>query len=280
MESFRRRVAVITGASSGIGRALAHQMAEEGAWLSLAARDEARLEEVARECGRRGGRAVAVPTDVADEAQCKALIARAVAEYGQLDVLINNAGFAMAARFADLPDLRLFGRVMDVNFRGPVQCTYYALPHLRRTRGRIVNVSSLGGRVAIPYNSSYVASKHALEGFSESLRMEVGNEVSVTVICPFWVATEFHERFVNERGEPRGAGGRAIYTEKTMTPEQCARRILSAARQRKREVVMRPGRPAQWLKLLAPSWLDAYVVRAFMPTIIERMSSGRTPSAG
>jgi short-subunit dehydrogenase len=221
---------------------------------------------------------MAVPTDVADDSQCAAMVEATVAEYGRLDVLINNAGFAMAARFVDLPDLDLFRQVMDVNFGGAVQCTRYALPHLRRARGRIVNVSSLGGRVAIPYNSSYIASKHALEGFSESLRMELAGGVSVTVICPFWVASEFHERFVNERGERRGVAGRAIYTSKTMTPEQCARQIVRAARRRKREVVMGPGRLAQWLKLLAPGLLDAYVARRFMPAIIDRMSGGSTPS--
>ena len=184
-DTFRDKAVIVTGASSGIGKALALRLADEGAWLALAARDAQRLDALAAECQQRGGKAVAVPTDVADESRCKALIERTQGTYGRVDVLINGAGIDVVGKLEDLPDLHLFKQVMDVNFYGTVYCTYYALPYLKETRGRIVNISSLGGLLAIPFNTSYVASKFAVVGFSDSLRMELkAAGVSVTVICP------------------------------------------------------------------------------------------------
>ena len=274
--TFRDHAVIITGASSGIGRALALQLAGEGAWLALAARNAERLEAVAAACRQRGGRALALPTDVADEAQCRTLVERACKEYGCLDMLVNNAGMAVVARLDELPDLERFRQVMDVNFYGAVYCTYYALPHLKATRGRIVTISSLGGKLAIPYNASYVASKAALERFSDALRMELkASGVSVTVVCPSWVVTEFHERMMDRDGRPRGPSGRAIYTEKMMTAEQCASIVLAAARQRKREVVMRPGPLALWVKMLAPGLVDKVIVERFLKPAIRR-AGGQT----
>ena len=117
------------------------------------------------------------------------------------------------------------------------------------------------------------SSKFALEGFSESLRMELGKEVSVTVISPYWVVTEFHERFLNKDGQPKGPSGRAIYTKRMMTSDQCARIVLDAAWRRRREIVMSPGRLGLWLKLIAPAWLDKLVVKALLRPIIKRTSN-------
>lgn len=164
---------------------------------------------------------------------------------------------------------------MEVNFTGLVQCTYYALPYLKDTYGRVVNVSSLGGRFAIPYNTSYIASKHAVTGFSDSLRMELGKSgVSVTVIFPYWVVTEFHERLLDKDGKPRGKEGRAIYTEKMMTAEECAKIIMKAAKQRKREVLMWPGPISSWLKVIAPGLLDKIVMDKVFRPIVERANQG------
>ena len=171
--AFRDNVVVVTGASAGIGAELARQLAAGGARLALAARDAARLEEVAAECRARGGRALAVPTDVGEEAQCAALVERAVAEYGRLDTLVNNAGISMWARFDEITDLSIFERVMRVNYLGSVYCTHHALPHLKRSRGRIVGVSSLTGKTGVPTRSGYAASKHAMAGFFDSLRIEL-----------------------------------------------------------------------------------------------------------
>jgi short-subunit dehydrogenase len=273
-DTFRGKAVVVTGASSGIGQALALQLAEEGAWLSLAARDAQRLDAVAGACQERGGKAIAIPTDVADESRCEALIRRTNETYGRIDMLVTNAGIDVVSKLEDLPDLHLFKQVVDVNFNGAVYCTFYALPYLKQAGGRIVNVASLGGMLAIPYNTSYVASKSAMIGFSDSLRMELaGAGVSVTVICPYWVVTEFHERYMDKDGQPKGPSGRAIYTEKTMSADQCAAIILKAARRRKRQVVMRPGALALWLKLIAPGLMDRLVISKFLGPAVERASS-------
>ena len=232
--TFQNNVIIVTGASSGIGKALSLQLADEGARLSLAARNPERLNELVKECQNRGGSAIAISTDVSNEQNCQALIDQTIKHFGRIDMLINNAGFSAIGEFAELPNLDIFRQVMDVNFTGLVQCTYYALPYLKDSCGRVVNVSSLGGKFAIPYNTSYIASKHAVTGFSDSLRMELSkNGVSVTVIFPYWVVTEFHERLLDRDGKPRGAAGRAIYTEKMMTAEECAKIIIKVAKGRK-----------------------------------------------
>ncbi len=272
---FNGQSVIVTGASAGIGRALALRLADEGARLTLAARSVERLDALAQECRQRGGQALAVPTDVTDEAQCRALVERALQTYGQLDMLINNAGIGLVARLDELPDLHLFKQVLDVNFYGALYCTHAALPHLKGTRGRLVNISSLGGLAALPHNTAYIASKFALEGFSESLRMELQPDgVSVTVISPSWVASEFHEHYMDKNGQAKGPSGRAIYTAKTMTADECARITLNAARRRKREVIMQPGRLALLLKVLAPNWLDKLIIAIFLRPATRRIQAG------
>ena len=162
---FTNNVTIITGASSGIGEQLALQLAAQGAWLALAARDEARLETVAAECRARGGKSIAIKTDVTDQAQCAAMVARTAQEFGRVDTLVNNAGVGMWARFDEIVDPAFYARIMQVNYLGSVFCTFYALPHLKKSRGRIVAVSSLTGKTGVPTRSGYAASKHAMVGF-------------------------------------------------------------------------------------------------------------------
>jgi short-subunit dehydrogenase len=268
---FREQVVIVTGASAGIGKSLALLLASQGARVVIAARRAERLEAIVEQCRMNRGEVLAVPTDVADEAQCKALIEKTIATYGRLDMLINNAGLAASALFDEYPNLDLFKHTVEVNFYGAVYCTYYALPHLKRTHGRIVTVSSVGGKAAIPYNTPYCASKYALHGFYDSLRMELTQHgVSCSVVCPWWVATEFHEAQLNKDGVPRGAIGRAYYTKKTMTADQCARIVLNAAYKRRREVLMGPGTLATWLRLLAPGFLDWIAVNVFLKSAVRR----------
>jgi len=274
---YQGKAVIVTGASSGIGRALALRLADQGAWIALAARDAQRLDALAEECRQRGGKAIAVPTDVTDEAQCKALIERAVAEFGRLDMLINNAGIGATGLLEELPDLTVFKRVMDVNFYGTVYCTYYAVKHLKQTQGRIVNISSLGGKSPLPYNTNYIASKYAVHGFSDSLRMELAQAgVSVTVICPYWVVTEFHERLMDKNGTPRGPQGRAIYSERTMTADQCAAITLKAATRRRREVLMGPGWAAVWLRMIAPGLVDKITVGMVLKPAVRRVQRAQS----
>ncbi len=274
--AFQDQVAIVTGASAGIGRALALQLAGQGAKVVIAARRAERLEEVAAECRLGGGEVLVIPTDVSNEAQCKALVERTVEKFGRLDMLINNAGMAASALLDEFPDLRLFRQTVDINLYGTVYCTYYALPHLKQSKGRIVAVSSLGGKSAIPYNTPYCASKYALHGFFDSLRMElVQHGVSCTVICPWWVITEFHEAQLNKDGMPRGLRGRAIYSKNRMTAEQCAAITLKAAYKRRREVLMGPGILAVLFKTLAPGLLDWVTFKIFLEPAIKRAKAGK-----
>lgn len=260
--SWKDNVVVLTGASRGIGREMALQLAAQGARLALAARGGEELEELAEECRRRGGAAVAIPTDVADEAQCAALIARAVEAHGRIDTLINNAGISMWALFETVTDLSMFERIMRVNYLGSVWCTWHALPHLRAARGRIVAVSSLTGKTGVPTRSGYAASKHAMNGFFDTLRIELtGSGVSVTVACPDFVATEIRERAFGADGKALGTS--PVHESRVMTAETCARRILAGAAGRKRELILSGrGKLGLWLKLLAPGLIDRIARKA------------------
>jgi short-subunit dehydrogenase len=273
---FRDQVVIVTGASAGIGKSLAFQLAEQGAKVSIAARRANRLEKVAVECRQRGAEVLVVPMDVSDEVQCLALVEQTITAFGKLDMLINNAGMAASALFDEFPDLHLFKHTLDVNFYGAVYCTYYALPHLKKTRGRLVAISSVGGKAAIPYNTPYCSSKYAMQGFFDSLRMELFQHgVACTVVCPYWVVTEFHESQMNKDGLPQGERGRALYTKKMMSAKQCAEIVLGAAYKRKREVLMGPGIWAVWFKTLAPGFLDWLTFKIFLEPAIKRAKAGK-----
>jgi short-subunit dehydrogenase len=253
---------VLTGASEGIGRALALQLAAAQAHLVLAARDPTRLESVAAECRAKGAIAHAVPTDVADTAASQALIDQSIALLGGIDVLILNAGITMWSRFDALEDLVALERIMRVNYFGPAIQIHRALPALKQSRGLIVAVASLAGLTGVPERSGYAASKHAIIGFCDSLRIELaGTGVDVSVIAPDFVVSEIHRRAVGANGQPLGRS--PMQEARIMTADVCARRIVRAIARRERLVVMSVrGRVGRWLKLLAPSWVDKLAARA------------------
>lgn len=259
---FRENVVVITGASEGIGRELALRLAGQGAWLALAARDAARLEAVAAECRARGARAIAVPTDVAVEAQCRALIDRTVREFGRVDTLVNNAGVSMWARFDEVTDLEPFHRMMQVNYFGALYCTHAALPYLKQTRGRIVGISSLTGRAGVPTRSGYAATKHAMAGFFDSLRIELADfGVTVTMVYPGFVSTAIRSHAFGPDG--RMLESSPVRESEVMTPEECARQTVQAMAGRKRELIMTMrGKVGAWIKLIAPGVVDRIARRA------------------
>jgi NAD(P)-dependent dehydrogenase (short-subunit alcohol dehydrogenase family) len=270
--SYQGKVVIVTGASAGIGRALTILLARQGAKIVLAARRADRLQQLAAECSALGAEVLSVPTDVADESQCKVLIEKTIEHFGQLDVLINNAGLAASAALEDFPNLDLFRHTMDVNLYGTVYCTYYALPYLKKTQGRIAAVSSLGGKSALPFNTPYCTSKYGMHGFFDSLRMEIAKyQISATVICPYWVITEFHEAQMDKNGNPRGIRGRSFYNKRMMTSERCAEIILKTTWKRKREVMMGPGGITLWIKLIAPGLLDWFAIKVLMEGAARRM---------
>lgn len=266
--TFKGQVVIITGASSGIGAALACLLADQGACLALAARSAEKLDAVARECERRGGKAIAAITDVSGEAQCKRLIEHTVQQYDRIDMLVNNAGFSVAAPFGDLPDLAAFKEVIDTNFMGSVYCTYYALPYLKKSRGRIVAISSLAGKTPLPFNTAYTASKHAMAGFYDSLRVELADSrVTVTVVYPDFVVTGFVANTRTADGRHWGDRlAKRFYTDKMMTADTCARLILKAAARRRRELTTSTrGKLAGWIKAISPRLLDRIARESIRP---------------
>lgn len=254
--ALRDNVVVITGASRGIGAELARQLAAAGASLALAARDLAGLEAVAAECRNFGAAVEVIPTDVALQGDCQRLIAQTVARFGRIDTLVNNAGATMWARVDQISDLDMLARIMQVNYMGAVYCTACALPHLKATRGRIVGVASLTGLTGVPTRSGYAASKHAMRGFFDSLRIELaGSGVTVTMVYPGFVATGIRENATGPDGRPVRID--PLDPARVMSTEECARQILVAVSRRARDLVMtRRGKLTQWLKVVAPALVD------------------------
>lgn len=253
------QVIIITGASSGIGRALAQALANKGAKLVLAARDVKRLDDLSASLPD----AIAVPTDVTDPDACRNLVERAVSHYGRIDVLVNNAGISMTVYFDQIQDLSLFRKIMDVNYFGSVYCTYYALPHLKASRGLIVAISSVTGKTGVPTRTAYAASKHAMQGFFDSLRIELlGTGVDVLVVSPGYVQSEVRIRALGADAKPLGHSH--IEESNAMTAEACADIIVSAMERRARDIIIASWRIklAQWLKLIAPSRLDKMALQA------------------
>ena len=203
MKSFADRVVIITGASSGIGRALSLVLAPERPKLVLAARNAARLEDVAAQCRQLGAETLIAPTDVTRQEQCRELVTKTIDRFGRLDALVNNAGRAMWSRFDELQDLSVMDEVMRVNYLGSAYCTYHALSHLKQSRGLIVGMSSVSGLTGVPMLSGYSASKHAVIGFFESLRIELlSSGVGVTIVAPDFVQSEILERALDSQGKP------------------------------------------------------------------------------
>ena len=253
-------VALVTGASSGIGEEVAVQLGAAGARLVLAARSTDGLARVAARLETLGTEALAVPTDVADEAAVHRLVDTAVARFGRLDVLIANAGLSMHAPLESFESLAAYETLVRVNYLGSAYATHAALPHLRASRGRIVAVASLAALTGVPFRTGYCASKAAQAAFFDALRVELrGAGVSVTVAYPGFVATGIQR--LGADGQPVGEG--LVQREAAMSVETCARLILEAAARRRRAVVMTArGKVGRFVKLVAPGLVDRIAWRA------------------
>jgi NAD(P)-dependent dehydrogenase (short-subunit alcohol dehydrogenase family) len=252
---FKGKVVVITGASSGIGLALAYEFASLGASLVLGARTGEKLREVAGELDAKGTPVACVVTDVTREEDCKRLIDGAAAAFGRIDVLICNAGLSMRALFDEV-DLDVLRRLMEVNFWGTVYCVKYALPYIQRSRGSIVGVSSVAGFHGLPGRTGYSASKYAMHGFLETIRIEnLKKGVHVMIAAPGFTASNVRFSALTADGTPQGETPRQ--ESKMMTPQQVARRIARGTAQRKRTLLMEfQGRATHFLKKFRPSLLD------------------------
>jgi short-subunit dehydrogenase len=261
---FADRSILITGASAGLGAALAQALAAHGARLTLMARRADRLQEVVAACQAAGGKAQAVEGDVTQPEDGVRLTQAAVEAYGAVDGLIANAGLSMWARFDEVEDVSVFRRLMDVNYLGAVHCLHPAMPHLKKSGGMFVAISSLQGRIGVPYHTGYVASKHALQGLCDALRMEVADDgVAVLSVLLHWLrGTELREHAFGADGEEMGMSRRQHSSESIGLDEACVQ-ILAAMGRREREIVLPWKLQALLgLKALRPQWAEAFVRRA------------------
>ena len=227
--TLKGKVAVVTGASGGIGEAVARELASRGAALVLAARDVERLEALRGEISASGGLALAVKTDVSNSDSVGAMVRETVEAFGALDILVNNAGLGLSGRIAQLrlEDLRY---VFEINTIGPLTCIQAALPHMR-SGGRIINVSSVVGRRAVPKVGGYCATKFALNALSDALRVEIADRgITVTSVYPGTTRTAFRENSRRTRDEKRGWRPRGV------APEAVAKKIADAAESGPRDV--------------------------------------------
>ncbi len=261
--NFKDKSIIITGASAGIGEELAVELAKRGAKLTLAARSAEALDRVVRRCIEAGTQAIAVPTDVGNQESCRQMVARAVEKFGGVDVLVNNAGIGMWARFEEVTDLSIYDQLMRINYLGSVYGTAYALPYLKKSRGLIVAVSSLTGKTGVPTRTGYAASKHAMQGFFDSLRIELRETgVDVLIVSPGFVATDIRARALGSDGKAKGESPREESSD-TMSVAECVRLMIGAMEKRQRELVMTTrGKLAQWMKLIAPAVVDRIAQQA------------------
>lgn len=262
MSAFTDNVVILTGASEGIGRALALALAPQRPRLVVAARNLERLETLAEECRALGAEVMPVETDVTDAAQCRRLADNTVATFGRIDTLVANAGVTMWTRLDELEDWSVLEKIMAVNYLGAAYCTMAALPYLRESRGRIVAVASLAGLTGVPERTGYSASKHAMVGFFDSLRIELEDTgVTVTVVAPDFVVTQIHRRALGTDGRPLGET--PMQESRIMTAERCAELIVDAMEKRQRLLITsRRGKLGRWVRLVAPGLIDRIAIKA------------------
>jgi len=254
----KNKIAIITGASSGIGLATVREFANRGAKVVLAARNKQKIDEEVGRLKAQGCEALAVQTDVSDENSCKHLIEKTVASFGQIDILINNAGISMRAIFEDL-DLTVLKKLMDTNFWGTVYCTKYALPYLLKSKGSVAGVTSIAGFVGLPARTGYSASKYAMKGFLDTLRIETLHQgLHVMLIAPGFTASNIRQTALVADGSQQGETPRD--EDKMMSAEAVADYLAKGIIKRKREIILTSqGKLTVTLNKIFPKMMDKLV---------------------
>ena len=255
----KNKVVVITGASSGIGRALAMEFASKGAKLSLGARRIELLEVLKSELP--GTEILIQKTDVSVEGDCFRLMNETIIKFGRIDVLINNAGISMRAIFEEV-DLSVIRQLMEVNFFGTVYCSKFALPYLIESKGSLVGVISIAGFVGLPGRTGYSASKFAIRGFLDTVRIEnLKNGLHVLVAAPGFTTSEIRKMALTNHGSPQKETPRN--ENKMMSSEECAHHIVHAIKKRKRELILTfaEGKLTVFINKFFPSLLDRFAYK-------------------
>lgn len=256
--TFQGKTAIVTGAGSGIGKALAEAFAEQGANVVIAARSVDKLEELATELRKKNVKVLVYSCDVSHEENCKGLVDITMSTFGRIDFLINNAGISMRELFVNATP-EVLRRLMDVNFWGTVYCTKYALPYLLESKGSVTGVSSIAGFKGLPARTGYSASKFAMQGFLESLRIEnLKTGLHVLIACPGFTASNIRNVALKGDGSAQGESPRDEAS--MMQPEEVALEILMAIHKRKNTLVLTTqGKLTVLLNKFFPKWMDGKV---------------------
>jgi short-subunit dehydrogenase len=254
----RNKVVIITGASSGIGKALAFVFGQNGSKIVITGRDSAKLESTQIELNLAGIDTLAIVADVSIENDNKTVVDKTIAHFGKIDILINNAGITMRALFNDA-DTDVIKKVMDINFYGMVYATKYALPEIIKSQGSIIGISSIAGYRGLPGRTGYSASKFAMQGFLESLRTELlKKNVHVLVACPGFTTSNIRNSALSADGSTQGESPRD--EAKMMTAEEVAAHIYKATLYRKRDLVLTTqGKLTVLMNKFFPSFMDKMV---------------------
>lgn len=260
MSKLKGKKILITGASSGIGRSLAVEAAKQGALLALTGRNSEELTITQNLCKAYSEKVFVHVFDVSVEEDCKKFVALAVEELGGIDVLVNNAGISMRANFGQT-DLSVLKKVMDVNFWGTVYCTRYALSHLLASKGSVVGISSIAGFKGLPGRTGYSASKFAMHGFLEALRVEnLSKKLHVLIACPGFTASNIRNTALNESGKKQGESPRE--EQKMMQPDEVAKAVWNAVVARKSYLILTlNGKLTVWLNKFFTLWMDKLVYK-------------------
>ncbi len=254
----KNKVVIITGGSSGIGKALAEQFGLKGSKVLITGRNKQELDNVVNEFQKRNLIVHGFQADVSNEQDNKAMANEALRLFGSIDILINNAGISMRALFSDV-DLDVVRKVMDINFFGVLYATKYCLPEITKNKGSVVGISSINGFIGLPGRTGYSSSKFALNGFLDVLRIELlKTGVHVLTACPGFTASNIRRRALNKDGQAQGESPRV--EEKMMSAEECAEHIYKAIVKRKRTLILTSqGRLAIWLNKWWPWMADRLV---------------------
>jgi short-subunit dehydrogenase len=257
---FQDKVAVITGGSEGIGKALVQLLLSKGAKVATCGRNYDKLYQL--KTSHPNNDLFIFQADVSKEQECRKFIDEVIKSYGRIDLLINNAGISMRAEVADT-DLDTLKRVMDINFWGTVYCSKLALPHILSAKGTIVGVSSIAGFRGLPGRSGYSASKAAVNSFLEVLRTELlETGVNVMWVCPGFTTSNIRNVALNKDAQPQGET--TMNEGEMMSAEECATHILHAVEKRKRTLVLTfTGKRAIFMNRFFPSLADKMVRKFF-----------------
>ncbi len=264
----KNQVVIITGASSGIGKALAFEFGRQGALVIITGRNQTNLNAAAEELQAANIRHHAIVCDSSSEEQTRTMIQEVVSKFGRIDLLINNAGISMRSMFETV-NLQVLKQVMDINFWGTVYATHAALPHLKKSKGGIIGISSIAGYRGLPVRTGYSASKFAMNGFLEALRTElIGTGIHVLTACPGFTASNIRNTSLTADGSIAGETMRA--EEKMMTAEEVALEIRKAYHAKKKTLVLTfQGK----LTVFLNKWLNSFMDNLVYNTLKKEKDS-------